>query len=184
MRIIVNLALMLVLWLGATGARAEFDRIRVAEGVSFTHAHVQRTGGELADDANSKTGKRWVDTKLRSIEEAQRIPLVKGHGFNVQLLLLLLPTDTRFLDFSMIHPAMILPSGEVLTTQSGRIPTDAELLVPTVSFTYTLDEDYELVEGDWALAFSHRGEELFNITFTTYRPTATVPTEYPNTGIR
>lgn len=173
----VNLLFAPVLWLAATGAWAERDYIQAVEGVSFTHAHVQRVSGELVDDPNSKTGKSWVGTKLTNVEQTNRIPLEKGHGFNVQLLLFLLPAETQFIDLSMNHPPMVLPSGEVLTNQSGSIPTDAAMLFPQASFTYTLDEDYELVEGDWELVFSHRGEELFNITFTTYDPMDTATTE-------
>lgn len=156
---------------------AKDDYVEAAEGVSFTHAHIQRIGGELVDDPTSKTGKSWVNTKLSNVKETNRIPLVKGHGFNVQLLLFFLPAETQAIDVTMSHPPMALPSGEVLSTQSGRIPTEAEMLFPQVSFTYMLDEDYELVEGDWVLVFSHQGEELFNITFTTYRPTGTATTE-------
>ncbi len=174
----VYLVFVFVLSLAATSVWAKRDYIHAVGGVSFTHAHVRRIDGDLVDDPNSKTGKSWVGIKLSNVEETNRIPLEKGHGFNVQLLLLLLPVDTQFIDLTLSHPSMTLPSGEVLSTQSGRIPTDAEMMFPQVSFTYTLDEDYELVEGDWVLVFSHQGEELFKITFTTYHLNSQVESKF------
>ena len=150
-------------------AYAELDYIKAAPGVSYTHAHVERTGGEMTEDPNSETGFSWTDTKLNNIEETNRIPLKKGHGFHVQLLLFTLPMDTPSVQVSWAHPPMTLPSGEVITQRTAAIPTESGMAFPGVSFTYTLDEDYELVEGDWVITFSHEGEELFQITFTTYK---------------
>ncbi|RLA46235.1 MAG: hypothetical protein DRR06_05540 [Gammaproteobacteria bacterium] len=147
-----------------------FDYLRAAEGVSYSHSHVQRTGGQLIEDPNSETGHSWVNTKLTNIEETNRIPLEKGHGFHVQLLLFTLPAETKAVEVSITHPRMVLPSGEILTNQTGSIPAqNAGMGFPEASFTYTLDEDYELVEGDWVITFTHQGDELFQITFTTYK---------------
>ena len=103
----VNLVSVFVLSLAATSVWAERDYIHAVGGVSFTHAHVRRIDGDLVDDPNSKTGKSWVGTKLSNVEETNRIPLQKGHGFNVQLLLFLLPVDTQFIDLTLSHPSMI-----------------------------------------------------------------------------
>jgi uncharacterized protein DUF3859 len=145
------------------------EYLRAADGVSYSHSHVQRTGGQLVEDPNSDTGQSWVGTKLTNIEETNRIPLKRGHGFNVQLLLFKLPADTASIEAIITHPPMTLPSGEVLASRTGSIPTKTEMGFPEASFTYTLDEDYELVEGDWVITFSHQGEELFQITFTTFK---------------
>lgn len=162
--------LTLALLLAGTHAYSALDYLKAAEGVSYSHAHVQRTGGELVDDPGTDTGSSWVNTTLTNIEETNRIPLIKGHGFHVQLMMFKLPAETQSIQVTMTHPPMTLPSGEVLKAQGGAIPTQPGMgLFPEASFSYTLDEDYELVEGDWVLIFSHQGEELFQITFTTYR---------------
>ncbi len=148
----------------------DLDYLRATEGVSHSHAHIQRIGGEIVDDPGSKTGSSWINSTLSNIEETNRIPLKKGHGFHVQLLMFKLPVETKSIQVSMTHPAMTLPDGQVLKVQSGSIPTQTGMgAFPEASFSYTLDEDYELVEGDWVLTFSHQGDELFRITFTTYR---------------
>ena len=150
-------------------AHSELEYLRAAEGVSYSHSHIQRTGGQLIDDPNSDTGQSWVNTQLTNIEETNRIPLEKGHGFHVQLMLFKLPADTKSIDAIITHPPMTLPSGEILESRTGSVPTQTEMGFPEVSFTYTLDEDYELVEGDWVITFLHQGDELFQITFTTYK---------------
>jgi len=78
----------------AANVHSELDYLRAADGVSYSHSHVQRTGGQLVDDPNSDTGQSWVNTQLTNIEETNRIPLEKGHGFHVQLMLFKLPADT------------------------------------------------------------------------------------------
>ena len=153
----------------AANVYSDLDYLRAADGVSYSHSHIQRTGGQLVEDPDSDTGQSWVGTKLSNIEETNRIPLKKGHGFNVQLLLFKLPADITAIEANITHPAMTLPSGEILESRTGSIPTKTEMGFPEVSFTYTLDEDYELVEGDWVITFTHQGEELFQITFTTYK---------------
>ncbi len=159
----------LALFCAAAKTHSALDYLRAAEGVSYSHAHVRRTGGEIVADPNSDTGSRWINTKLTNVEETNRIPLKKGHGFHVQLMMFRLPAETISIQVAMTHPPMTLPSGEVLQKQGGAIPAKLEMgLFPEASFTYTLDEDYELVEGDWVLTFSHQGEVLFQITFTTY----------------
>jgi hypothetical protein len=165
-----TITLALALLLAAANTHSALDYLRAAEGVSHSHAHVQRTGGEMVDDPNSDTGSSWINTTLTNVEETNRIPLKKNHGFHVQLMMFKLPAETKSIQVTMTHPPMTLPSGEVLQEQGGAIPAQLGMgLFPEASFTYTLDEDYELVEGDWVLTFSHQGEELFQITFTTYR---------------
>ena len=144
------------------------DYLKAAEGVSFAYGHVQRTGGDMIADPNSETGFRWINTKLANMGETNRIPLKKGHGFHVKLLLFKLPSATKSIQVSMTHPQMNLPTGEVLKSSSFRIPTQLNGAFPEASLSYTLDEDYELVAGDWVVTFTHLGAELFNIKFVTY----------------
>ena len=66
----------------AANVHAALEYLRAAEGVSYSHSHVQRTGGQLVEDPNSDTGQSWVNTQLTNIEENNRIPLEKGHGFS------------------------------------------------------------------------------------------------------
>ncbi len=173
--IVLTFAVSIALLFSWAKAYAGFDYLSAGDGVSFSHAHIQRTGGELVDDPNSNTGSSWINTTMSNIEETNRIPLIKGHGFHVQLMLFKLPADTSSIQLSFTHPPMTLPSGEVLDEQAGAIPTQAAMgLFPEASFSYTLDEDYELVEGDWILTFSHLDEQLFEITFTTYIPDGSI----------
>ena len=147
---------------------SEETYFRAAEGVSFAYGHVKRSGGEMIADPNSATGFRWINTKLANVEETNRIPLKKGHGFHVQLLLFKLPAETASIKVSMTHPEMQLPSGQLLSNSTFMIPTRVSGVVPEASLSYTLDEDYELVAGDWVVTFSHAGKELYQITFVTY----------------
>ncbi|MBV1931040.1 MAG: hypothetical protein KUG71_04920, partial [Porticoccaceae bacterium] len=90
-----TITLTLALLLAAANAYSALDYLRAAEGVSYSHAHVQRTGGEMVDDPNSDTGSSWINTKLTNVEETNRIPLKKGHGFHVQLMMFKLSAETK-----------------------------------------------------------------------------------------
>ena len=155
--------------LTSTNAYSAFEYLWGAEGVGFNYGHVYRVDGTLKQDKSSETGYSGENAKLSSVEETNRIPLIKGHGFDVHLLLFKLPPDTKSIDLSISHPPMTLPSGKVFKTISKSISTHNARGFPEISYAYLMDEDYEMVEGDWSLSFSREGTELFRITFTMYK---------------
>jgi hypothetical protein len=161
-----SILLTIVFLFFSASANSAFEYLWAAEDVGFNHGHVQRISGALVEDPKSETGYSWKNAKFSDIKETNLIPLKKGHGFDVHLLLFKLPSETETIDVAVTHPPMALPSGKVLTTRSTSIPTYNRRGFPETSFAYTLDEDYELVEGDWTLTFSHQGKDLFRVTFT------------------
>jgi len=164
-----SILLTIVLLLFSVSANSAFEYLWAAEGVGFNHGHVQRISGNLVEDQNSETGYTWKNAKFTDIKETNLIPLKKGHGFDVHLLLFKLSSETEAIEVAVTHPPMELPSGKVLTTRRASILTHNRRGFPETSFTYTMDEDYELVEGEWTLTFSHQGNDLFRIAFIVMR---------------
>jgi len=70
---------------------------------------VQRISGNLVEDQNSETGYTWKNAKFTDIKETNLIPLKKGHGFDVHLLLFKLSSETEAIEVAVTHPPMELP---------------------------------------------------------------------------
>lgn len=163
-RLPILLTVFLIGWLST--ASAEFDYMDGVSGIGVAHWHVKRTAGSLIPNPDSSTGYSWNGVKIEALEETNIIPLKKGHGFDVHLLLFDFPKDISQVILDITHPPMELPSGKMLDSRHKILPTYNERGVPEVSYSYFIDEDYELVEGKWHLSFSYENRQIFEITFT------------------
>ena len=102
----------------------------------------------------------------------ERIPLIKGGQMYLQYRIWPLPDQPAYVDLRRVlkHPEMTLPDGSVSTgsdyTLKGKVSSNQ-----VIAYTgYGLDEDYELVEGDWTFEIWYQDRKLIEQTFTTYRP--------------
>ena len=143
--------------------------------------HVARPGlyrlvrsGGLIDDPKSGTGKAVVKPVVERVRETERIPLIKGGQIYFQYRIWPLPAQPAWVDLRRVlkHPAMTLPGGTISTgsnyTIKGRVNANQ-----VIAYTgYGLDEDYELVEGDWIFELWYGDRKVIEQTFTTYRPDA------------
>jgi len=128
-------------------------------------------GGEVVDDPKTSTGKgvsKPVITRDRTVE---RIPLVRDKYMAYQYRLSNLPEKSRVkLRRVLKHPAFTLPDGTIST---GSDFTITKKLVRGEVFSYdayALNEDYEMVEGEWLFQIWYKDKKLVEQKFTTYTP--------------
>jgi len=128
-------------------------------------------GGEIVDDPKTTTGKgvsKPVITRDRTVE---RIPLVRDKYMAYQYRLSNLPGKGRVkLRRVLKHPEFKLPDG---TTSTGSDFTIIKKLDRGKVFAYdayALNEDYEMVEGEWVFQIWYKGDKLVEQKFTTYHP--------------
>ena len=130
-----------------------------------------RSGG-LIDDPSTSTGKAVSNPVIQRVKSTERIPLVKGAQMYLQYRIWSFPDIPAYVDLrrTLKHPPMNLPDGSISTGSDymikGRVSVNQ-----VIAFTgYGLDEDYELVEGDWVFEIWHKDRKLVEQKFTTYRP--------------
>lgn len=130
-----------------------------------------RSGG-VVNDPNTSTGKAMSKPVVERVKLTLRIPLIKSAQMYFQYRIWPLPDQPAYVDLRRVlkHPAMTLPDGSVSTGSDymikGRVSVNQ-----VIAYTgYGLDEDYELVEGDWVFQIWHKDKKLIEQTFTTYRP--------------
>jgi len=109
---------------------------------------------------------------VERVRTTERIPLIKGSQMYMQYRIWPLPAQPAWVDLRRVlkHPEMILPDGSVSTGSDymikGRVNSNQ-----VIAYTgYGLDEDYELVEGDWIFEIWYQDKKLIEQKFTTYRP--------------
>jgi len=130
-----------------------------------------RSGGVINDPATG-TGKSVVKPVVELVRTTDRIPLIKGSQMYLQYRIWPLPSRPAYVDLRRIlkHPKMTLPDGSFSTGSDymikGRISSNQ-----VIAYTgYGLDEDYELVEGDWVFEIWYQDKKVIEQKFTTYRP--------------
>jgi len=112
--------------------------------------------------------------KTALVENTQRIPLQKGRlfGFRFRIDGLEKNVGVIPLELVVVHPEMKNPDGSV---GSGyRYNMDLKLVNGMVEDKagYRINEDYEMVEGEWKFEFRFMNKVLVSQTFTTYLPNA------------
>jgi len=130
-----------------------------------------RSGG-LVDNPETSTGKAVVNPVIELVESTDRIPLMKGAQIYLQYRLWYLPDLPAYIDLRRVltHPEMKLPDGSV-ATGSEYMMKQRVSVNQAIGYTgYGLDEDYELVEGDWVFEIWYQGKKMIDHKFTTYWP--------------
>ena len=130
---------------------------------------VLRTG-PLVDKPETNTGKTHSASTIQLIEQTDRIPISKGVYFGFQTRIEPLP-GRAFIKLKKIvrHPEMVLPDG---SATSGYEVNETKKVSSGVAFTtsgYSLDEDYELVAGEWIFQYWLEDQLLVEQKFQTYR---------------
>lgn len=130
-----------------------------------------RSSGVI-DDPNTGTGKAVSNPVVQQVKSTERIPLIRGGQMYLQYRIWPLPDQPRSIELRRIlkHPEIPLPDGSVSTgsdyTIKGKVRVNQ-----AIGYTgYGLDEDYELVEGDWVFEIWYQDKKLIEQTFTTYWP--------------
>jgi len=141
--------------------------------------HVSRPGlyrlvrsSGVIDDPSTGTGKSTVKPVVELVRTTERIPLVKGGQMYLQYRIWPLPSLPAHVELRRVvkHPEMTLPDGSISTGSDymikGKISSNQ-----VIAYTgYGLDEEYELVEGDWVFEIWYQDKKVIEQKFTTYRP--------------
>ena len=162
---------------GDTNAIAKPDAESDIEKILKTHIgrsglyRLVRSGGVINDPSTS-TGKSVSKPVVELVRTTDRIPLIKGGQMYFQYRIWPLPERPAYVDLRRVlkHPKMALPNGKV-TTGSDFIIKGRVNSSQVIAYTgYGLDEDYEMVEGDWIFEIWYKDKKMIEQKFTTYRP--------------
>ncbi|HEC19528.1 MAG TPA: DUF3859 domain-containing protein [Gammaproteobacteria bacterium] len=109
--------------------------------------------------------------KAQLVKKTQRIPLQKGRLFGFRFRIEGIDRNVGVIPLQLVvkHPEMKKPDG---STSSGyRYRMDLKLTNGMVEDKtgYRLNEDFEMVEGDWSFEFLFMNKPLLKQQFTTYR---------------
>ena len=138
--------------------------------------------GRITESAETNTGKVVSGVVLEHVKTTGRIPLVKDTYFGYQFRLFKLPPEVMVkpvmeLRKVLIHPEMTLPDGSKTTgwdrTFKGKVETQQMMALDG----YGLNEDYELVEGEWIFQIWYQDKKLIERKFVSYRPEQEQATE-------
>jgi hypothetical protein len=129
---------------------------------------VLRTGS-LVDKPDTNTGKTHSASTIQLTEQTDRVPIRKGNYFGFQTRIEPL-SGKSFIKLKKVvtHPQMVLPDGSIKT---GYQVDEIKKVSSRVAFTtsgYSLDEDYELVAGEWVFQYWFEEELLVEKRFQTY----------------
>ena len=129
------------------------------------------TGGKVVDDEKTSTGKGVSNSVITRDRTVERIPLVRDKYMAYQYRISNLPGKGRVkLRRVLKHPEFKLPDG---TTTSGSNFVVTKKMIRGKVFAYdayALNEDYEMVEGEWVFQIWYKDEMLVEQKFTTYTP--------------
>ena len=130
-----------------------------------------RSGGVI-NDSRTGTGKAMAKPVIQLINSTQRIPIILGAQMYLQFRIWPLPDRPAYVDLRRVlkHPKITLPDGSVSMGSDYMIKTKISANQAIGYTGYGLDENYELVEGDWIFEIWYRDKKMIEQKFTTYRP--------------
>lgn len=128
----------------------------------------------VIDDPTTGTGKAVSNPVIQQVKSTERIPLIRGGQMYFQYRIWPLPDQPAYVELRRVlkHPPLTLPDGSTSTgsdyVMKGKVKVTAN---QAIAYTgYGLDENYELVEGDWVFEIWYQDKKLVEQTFTTYWP--------------
>jgi len=132
---------------------------------------VIRSGG-LVNSTNTSTGKAISKPVIQMVKTSNRIPLIKDAHMSLQYRIWNLPDQPAYIKLKRVlkHPPITLPDRSV-STGSEYMITSKVSIGQVIAYTgYGLNEDYEMVQGDWTFQIWREDKKLIEQTFTTYLP--------------
>lgn len=126
------------------------------------------SGGSIIESADTSTGKALSRLVMTFIRETDRIPIKKDTILGYQYRLSNLPdTPTVQLRRILRHPEFRLPDGSVNTGSDYIINKRVEHNEVFAYDVYALNENYEMVEGEWTFQIWYGDHLLVQQKFTT-----------------
>jgi hypothetical protein len=132
---------------------------------------VIRSGG-LVNSTNTSTGKAISKPVIQMVKTTNRIPLVKDAHMSLQYRIWNLPEQPAYIKLRRVlkHPAMTLPDGKVSTGSDYMINGHVSI-GQVIAYTGDgLNEEYEMLEGEWTFQIWYQDKKLVEQTFVTYWP--------------
>lgn len=142
-------------------------------------SHVARPGlyrlvrsGGVVNDPTTGTGKAVAKPVVEHVRTTERIPLIKGGQMYMQYRIWPVPSQPAYAELRRVlkHPKMTLPDGSISTGSDYMIKVRVSSNQVIAYTGYGLDEDYELVEGDWVFEIWYGDRKMIEQKFTTYQP--------------
>ena len=127
-------------------------------------------GGEPVDSPKTSTGKALSKPVITRDRTTDRIPLIKDKYMAYQYRLSNLPGRMVKLRRVLKHPEFKLPDGTTSTGSDFMINKKLERGEVFAYDAYALNEDYEMVEGEWIFQIWYQDKMLVEQKFTTYWP--------------
>ena len=106
------------------------------------------------------------------LKTTERIPLVRDAHMSLQYRIWNLPDQPAYIKLRRVlkHPVMTLPDGSQ-SSGSDYMITGAVSIGQVIAYTgYGLNEDYEMLEGEWNFQIWYENEKLIDHSFVTYTP--------------
>lgn len=127
------------------------------------------SGGNPIESSETSTGKALSKLVMTFIRETDRIPIKKDGILGYQYRLSNLP-DAPSVQLRRVlkHPAFTLPDGTVNTGSDYTITRRVEHNEVFSYDIYALNEDYEMVEGEWIFQIYYGDTLLVEQKFVTY----------------
>lgn len=134
-------------------------------------------GGNVIASSETTTGKALSKLVMTFIRETDRIPIKKDTIIGYQYRLSNLP-DVPYVELRRVlrHPPFTLPDGSVTTGSDYTTTKRVERNEVFAYDVYALNEDYEMVEGEWNFQIWFRDKLLLERKFTTYIEDEVKPT--------
>lgn len=117
----------------------------------------------------SNTGVLTItDNSQQLIKSTNKIPAVVGTTFGY-CYDIHSKEKTITVTRKLIHPKIHKPDGTISTGYEYQRTLDVENGVASYCTNYTLEYEWEVVEGEWKFSIIHSGKEIFNQTFELYK---------------
>lgn len=129
--------------------------------------------GEASRAENAKSTSGYVRKgQAKLVEKTRLIPVEKGRLFGFRFRISGVNSNVGLIPLELVveHPLMKKPDGT--ESRGYRYPIELKLQDGVVEDKtgYSLNQDYELVEGEWRFEYRFMNKPLMEQRFTTYKP--------------
>lgn len=166
------LLILVIFALTACASPPYYQQNKNGTSIRVEHFYAKRNGGTLIEDPNSPTGYVWRGAKIQEIGKGQKVPLVKGHGFDLHLSVSDAPEHFKEITVLTYRPSSSKLPENIPLKMTHNLKAKRVKSLHEIKYVYFLDEDYDLVEGKWNIEFFFEGERFYQTYFTTVQPSS------------
>ncbi|RDH82518.1 MAG: hypothetical protein DIZ80_09535 [endosymbiont of Galathealinum brachiosum] len=128
-------------------------------------------GGRIVDSKITTTGKAVSKPVIQQVEQTNYVPIRKDVYFAYQYRLSNLPINKSVIKLKRVlgHPEIMLPDGTKTTRSEYFIKGRVKRGEVFAFDGYAMNENYEMVEGDWVFQIWYEGKKMVEQKFTSYK---------------